>query len=425
MCGICGAISYPLNNVEINHVQSLMVLSTLRGFEGSGAITVASNRGKLNVNTVKTELSCAELAVDPDFDAILKSPKIIIAHARAPTKGGNEKEFIHPHRVKHITGVHNGTMFEVMGEKIGNDESDSLKVFQALADHSIEDFIKGSRGAYSLVWIDTKNGTLNFLRNDQRPMIWARVGGDHASCMFWASERSMLEYTLITRGNYLASAIKYIMPKPWEHVSFALDVKTGIFPKEVKQYENPTSIPAYTKFHGGKWYSKSEWEKHLERQANAADKTETKGESAIPLLSPPRNSPPYQHSTTTSRTSSTRMRVGTGTDTRNGPYDPRTLPKVEDILGGGKRDVMFQIAGGKMAETLVSRGACVICDEKPRILSCIEDGEEKLAAFPKIHPIRFGNTGFMQYICEDCIETKNPIALSVLGAAAHTSSTKH
>lgn len=432
MCGICGGMSYPLNMTEMNHIRSLMVLSTMRGFEGSGAITVRQPKGKVLVSTVKTELSCAELAVDPDFDAITVNPKIVVAHARAPTRGGNFEEFIHPHRVGHITGVHNGTMFEVMGKKIDNEESDSLEIFKALAEHSIEDFIKGSRGAYSLVWVDTKNGTLNFLRNDQRPMIWARVGGDHSSCMYWASEKSMLDYALVARGNYLSSAIKFISPKPWEHVSFSLDVKNGIFPKEVKQYENPTSTPAYTKFHGGKWMTQSDWDKELKRLADKADRTETRtsGESVIPLLPPPRTSAPYVHrnSTTTYPTSSTRPRVGTGTDTRDyGPRDPRRLPRAEEILGkrGGQDTSSFQIAGGKMAETLVQRGCCVICDEKPRVFSEIKDAAEVITMFPKIHPIRYGNSGFMQYICEDCVASKNPIALSVLGAAVHPSATQH
>lgn len=424
MCGICGGMSYPLNMNELNHIRTLMVMSSLRGFEGSGAITVKSVKSKIIVNTVKTVLSSAELAVDPDFDAITNNPKIVIAHARAPTKGGNEEEFIHPHSSGHITGVHNGTMFEIMGEKVSDNESDSKKIFEALNAHSIEDFIKESRGAYSLVWVDTKNGTLNFLRNDQRPIIWARVGGDDASCMFFASEKSMLDYALVTRGSYMQANIKYVMPKPWEHVSFSLDVKHGIFPKEVKQYENPTKVPSYSKFRGGKWYTDSDWEKELARQANTADRNETKGESAIPLLSPPSHH--HRPSTTNYQTSSATR--GTGMVTRNFPsVDPRTLPRAEEILGTGGRckNVPFQIAGGKMAETLVARGLCVICDEKPRIFSEIKDAQEQLTVFPKIHPIRYGNSGFFQYICEDCVESKNPIALSVLGAALPFSETQH
>lgn len=438
MCGICGGMSYPLNMAELGHVKTLMVLSSLRGYEGSGAISVREQKRKLYVPTVKSELSSAELAVDPDFEEIIHGSKIVIAHSRAPTRGGNEPDFVHPHRSGHITGVHNGTMFEIGGQRIDDKVSDSKKIFEFLSEHTVEDFIKSSRGAYSLVWVDTKLGTLNFLRNDQRPMIWARIcgGTDHASTMFWASEKSMLDYALVTRGQYVSASIKYIIPAPWEHISFPLDVKDGIFPKEVKKYENPTNTPAYVKFHGGKWLTKSEWEKELEKISNRQDKIERQGESEIPLLPPPRppfHAPSAMHSTTYGPRE---FRRGGHTGTNDWDRDARFLPKVDDILarrtgtGGDSNSVLpFPVreVGPKLAEQLVRRGGCVICEEKPRIFSEIKGGEtEEVTLTPKIHPIKFAkNAGFLQYICDDCVQSKNPLAITLLGAAALAGPTKH
>jgi hypothetical protein len=411
MCGISGGMSTTLSNWEIDHIRNLMLMSSFRGMDGSGAFIVRPNNKKLRIDIVKSELCAAELAYDPDFEDSLKSPKIVVAHARAPTRGSNDLAFVHPHRVKHITGVHNGTMYEVMDQKIDDKTSDSLAIFEAIADHGVEAFIKGSRGAYSLVWTDLLDGTLNFLRNDQRPMVFARIGSsDHASTMYFASERGMLEYVLSKRGNISDSSIKYVSPKPWEHVKFELGCKSGLFPKSLKQYDDPHKT-TYTSAYSH-WGAK-EWEEYLE---DATGKTETKtekGTSVIPLPGP-------QTSTTTSTTYLPPR--GTGErfidrfrERQAQNNDPRTLPKVEQLLAR-RNAPSAHFRDDNLNLRLIQSGSCVICDTRPAVQG---------VKIPKVYPIKFGDLGSAQYICDACVQAKNPLALSVLGASFQRSRELH
>jgi len=51
---------------------------------------------------------------------------------------------------------------------------------------------KSLDGAFSLVWHDTRNNTLNFARNDERPLCLAYAHG----IVYWASEELMLRWLL-------------------------------------------------------------------------------------------------------------------------------------------------------------------------------------------------------------------------------------
>ena len=394
-------MSTTLSQHEVGYVKGLMLMSCFRGMFGAGSIVVRPHQKKLYIEKCKTELCAAELAFDPEFvKHTSASPKIIATHARAPTKGGNGIEFVHPHRHDNITGVHNGTMFTVMKESISDKHSDSSAIFKAIQEHGVEEFIKNSRGAYALIWTDTKDSTLNFLRNDQRPLWFARVGhGDFANTMYWSSEKGMLEYVLTERGSISTNAITFIQPKPWLHIRFPLDVKAGCFPLTMKQYDDPHPVTyTYTKHN----YQSSVFDDYAEVIAEA-DRQDLPPEPPprvqVPAVRPAWTPPP-------------RMNV----------VNARSLPKVEDILsrrqqpqGGASDEARFPNNATELLG-LIRSGCCVICEDQPKITG---------NKVPKVFPIRFGSGSHYQYICDDCVVAQNPIALSVLGASVDIRATKH
>lgn len=397
MCGIAGGMSSTLNTGELNKIKGLMMMSCFRGMFGSGSMVVVPEKKVLRILTHKTELCAAELTCDEDFlFAINKSPKIVVSHARAPTKGNNELENVHPHRSKHITGVHNGTMHRVMDKVVGTEESDSAAVFAAIAEHGVSEFIKESRGAYSLVWLDAKEGSLNFLRNDQRPMVFASAGWqDNVQTMYWSSELGQLHYVLQREGSKLTD-FKFESPKPWQHIRFAMDVAHRILPLELKQYDDPIvkTTTGYTGYYGDGWdfgeYTDSQNVTPLaqriieNRQKNTHDfrRNDNRTQHRLPMVI------------------------------------NRPIPKVEDILSGRVRSSTFHPSDDARHKTLLRSGPCCLCDNTPSVVT-----REGTTIYPRVHEVKFG-VGFPQYICDDCVQAGNPIALGVLELDP-ISATKH
>jgi hypothetical protein len=402
-----------LSPQEQSYIKQLMLLSCLRGMDGSGAFVIRPHKNKLKIEVKKTEFSAAELAVDPEFDDMLRQPKIIVSHARAPTRGDAGLGFVHPHRVQNITGVHNGTMHTVMGKSIDQKASDSRAVFEAIQEFGVEEFIKNSRGAYSLVWADIADMTLNFLRNDQRPMFMARIGTNvktdqRAHTMYFASEMGMLKYVLHQRGTITEANTAWVSPKPWQHVKFKLDVSYGIAPVSLKEYEDPFKVGSYSNW--SKEYEDA-WSQYEQEIDKKQDMSGVQGvQSVIPL--------PDRTRETTSR--NTNYRGTTGHDVlrerlqHNGILaDSRFLPRVEEILSRrhgrhvNKPETFQRVNDDAPDELLIKTQSCVICDE----LVKLENGRA-----PKIHRVKFGDHAVPQFICDGCVQSKNPLAVTVLGS---------
>jgi len=197
VCGIVGAFGSWLLDSQKERFKELLTVSNLRGFQGAGAI-VTDN--KCNVEVFKTVHTGTHLAHDPDFNHRLyhkkppQSTSVLIGHTRWPTKGAVTLEATHPHSYDGFTGVHNGTIDSINGVHIGPNESDSFLLYKSFAENGVADTIKETRGAYCCVWIDEKERTLNFLRNDKRPMYFAEMAGGGET--FFASERGMLDFVL-------------------------------------------------------------------------------------------------------------------------------------------------------------------------------------------------------------------------------------
>lgn len=392
MCGIAGGMSSTLSQGELHKIKGLMMMSCFRGMFGSGSMVVTPGTGKhkhLQVLTHKTELCAAELTCDEDFlDNISRSPKIVVTHARAPTKGSNELQFVHPHRAKHITGVHNGTMHRVMDKLVGDNESDSAAIIAAISEHGVEQFIKESRGAYSLVWVDVKEGSLNFLRNDMRPMVFANIGFNDTSTMYWSSELGQLKFVLEREG--LKDA-RFESPKAFQHVKFPLGVQHKIVPMDIKQYSDPVVV-SYT------GWNRAEWEEY------------TDAENVTPLarrIQESRSSVPSIY----------RAPMG---GTHMGPRSVHSLPMVETILLRRSAPSAHFPSGatGETSRNLLRAGSCVVCDNTPVV---IQNGNTQI--YPIVHEVKFGS-GFKQYICDECVRNENPIALAVLDIPAK-SATRH
>lgn len=195
MCGLAGALSRYLSKFEVETFKSIMAVHTLRGPYGSGVCGVPQKE-RHPPHVVRNRGTAAALIFNPEnkFDEAYKgNHTLFMGHCRMPTSGSWDIEDTHPIIADHIIGVHNGTLGVVNGQKVEKTDLDSRLLFKSFASVGAEATLRASKGAYAIVWVDTKESTLNFARNENRP-LWFGSWDDEKSLstLYWGSEFGLL-----------------------------------------------------------------------------------------------------------------------------------------------------------------------------------------------------------------------------------------
>lgn len=263
MCGLSGAMSSSLSDGERDIFRDLFNISSLRGVEGCGVIVAQKEPNKaINVERIRSPHVSGVLAYSSELLAATKPPiNLLVGHARWPTKGGKDREALHPHRSNHICGVHNGTLHRVAGELVKDGESDSAKLYESIAKIGVKETIKNTDGAYALVWVDEQDQTINFLRNSQRTLHFTNIGWqNNISTVFWSSEREMLQ--LIMGRSYKGTNTWDTYLPVDKHFKYPLKVEHRIVPVEVTELKPaPKVYPVTTMgFRGRGYYDDLNWE---------------------------------------------------------------------------------------------------------------------------------------------------------------------
>jgi hypothetical protein len=192
MCGVVGAVSIDTLSFPVEGwFKNALYVDGLRGMDSTGIIKVTSQN---DVSIVKKALPPNEFldlkATDKFFSG---ANKVLVGHNRWATKGAVNHENAHPFVHEHITLVHNGSLFTHHSLKDGNKfVVDSEAICYSIAHDGAEETIKKLNGSFSLVWWDDQKKTLNFCRNDERPMYLSGTP-DEKTCVF-ASEPEIITW---------------------------------------------------------------------------------------------------------------------------------------------------------------------------------------------------------------------------------------
>ncbi len=227
MCGHVGMAGHFEHKDEMT-LKKLLIYDYFRGPDSTGLAALRHNG----------DIKIAKGAVNPLdlFDmqrykeaSGYSSARVFLGHNRAATKGGVNNINAHPFQFGNIVGAHNGTlsakthakMNTLAGEEFA---VDSMSIFAAIEKVGIESVIEAMKmpndqgkcdDAYALVWINTEEGTLNFIRNGERP-LWFAYQKDFKK-IFWSSEFQFIRAAVET------SAISYDMYKSeegWTYFQF-------------------------------------------------------------------------------------------------------------------------------------------------------------------------------------------------------------
>ena len=117
-----------------------------------------------------------------------------MGHNRAATRGTIIDENAHPFWVDDkIVLVHNGS-YKGCHKSLKDTQVDSEAIAHTIAEQkTLEAALKKINAAYVLVWYNTEEHTLNFVRNSERPLWFIE---SQAGALLWASEKETLYYTM-------------------------------------------------------------------------------------------------------------------------------------------------------------------------------------------------------------------------------------
>lgn len=305
MCGIWGAISGYLNESEIENFRTLGAISYPRGDDSTGVMWARRPDGSNNHNDLVYGFDKA--VADPwgylysknvrEMLAPSKNFRAMIGHCRSATIGEVIRDNAHPFRFSNIIGVHNGTIQGM--DKVNTNGTDSEEIFRRISTKGAKDtLVELKGGAYSLIWFDMQDNTLNIIRNDQRP-LWIMRNAS-STTFYIASERVFLDYIDI-RSN-----TNYEDPTSVEtNTLYQFNMRQIGAPKLVKDFvPTPSSVPFFSRQSAisdkPQWESSSPSEGQEEQKKEPATTREVNDRSSntnkvisLPPPKPDKQVPPF------------------------------------------------------------------------------------------------------------------------------------
>ena len=248
MCGIVGLIKPRRTSSRgVDKLfNELLFAGTFRGVDSTGVFTV-TDAYKEPVVFKKAvmapdflQLRSSQLAIDEFGDA---GSLAIIGHNRAATRGSVSSDNAHPFQHGDVTMVHNGTLISraTLPTPMHQLEVDSMSVAYNLDEEGVEATIKGLHGSFALVWHNAQDGSVNMIRNAERPLAVAALKeGGYAI----ASEKAMLRWILERNA---CEVSQWWEPKVGRLFSFRHNKKgsVSITDKALELYTPPTKTISY------------------------------------------------------------------------------------------------------------------------------------------------------------------------------------
>ena len=231
MCGLVGVAG----NITLTHkkaLKNLLLFDTTRGEHSTGLLSVFKAKKKKSFFLLLKAVGSPEKLYEKHPEFFDKgvydhkdNPFLLMGHNRWATQGAIDEEGAHPFLFDNLIGAHNGTvrqwsLKDFHGAK--KFDIDSQIIFSELSHSGDIKKVWGELdGAASLTWYNRKNGTMNFLRNDERPMQICFTPDRRT--MFWASEAWMLTIALAKAG------IKHLdIVSTEEDMHYEFTIKDGV-----------------------------------------------------------------------------------------------------------------------------------------------------------------------------------------------------
>ncbi len=268
MCGIVGFITEEVSKSALareKFMKDALIMDTLRGDDATGVFMVPHAWAKSVKQEDKMAFWLKNAVPGHEFVASqaynksigqMRDWRAVIGHNRAATRGKRDTASAHPFQEGPVTMVHNGTLTTTYGLpqdqwdlNKGRKEEDRVTVDSHVACHNLAlvpperagEIIGKLRGAFALVWHDSRDDSVNIVRNAQRPLHFAY--DKNSRSLYFMSEHEML-YAVTKRNNIALRPVFYPKPGIWMKWKAGTDVLKPET-QEVELYTQPESYGYY------------------------------------------------------------------------------------------------------------------------------------------------------------------------------------
>lgn len=192
MCGIVG-IAGEIGFKGEKAFRRLLELDTIRGPHSTGIFSVKTGK---DCHLFKQTGTPWDLYQYKGCEDIFKyTSNVLLGHNRWATKGKVNRANAHPFEFDNVAGVHNGTLRTVYQlDDHTKFDVDSENIYHHMNKHGVHDTLPKLNGAFALVWYDKVEETINFARNDERPLFYAF--SENMKTLVWASEPWMIDIAM-------------------------------------------------------------------------------------------------------------------------------------------------------------------------------------------------------------------------------------
>lgn len=255
MCGLVGIFG-DLNNDSKDAFENMLHIDQLRGDDATGVAVIHEGGVAIAKNTVIPTF----LFSDKRYIKAMEKKGIygLMGHNRYGTKGKNNYKNAHPHHHGDIVLCHNGTL--IWQEELPDHkqfENDSENIAHSINKIGIEETWKRIRGAAAIVYWDHAKKTLNFIRNDQRPLTFRR--SKDGKQLIWASEAWMM-WGCCTRNKIETEKDSWICSK---NVLYSFHWDGTELKEETKELKEWTWVASSSsrreRWHNGAWGGMEDW----------------------------------------------------------------------------------------------------------------------------------------------------------------------
>lgn len=202
MCGLVGIINREQTKLQsdklIKVFTQALYCDALRGVHGTGILAVSPDAKAIYY---KKALPSSDFIDLTKAKAIINGDnEFLCGHNRFATQGGHTSENAHPFYHGNVVMFHNGTLNSwkwMAKDKAFTVDSECLAYALSQAEDKGK-FLETVDGAFSLVWYDSLEKTINFARNKERPMFFGMVKDSNS--IIYASESGMISWLASRNG---------------------------------------------------------------------------------------------------------------------------------------------------------------------------------------------------------------------------------
>jgi hypothetical protein len=252
MCGIVGYITAEKGRAfksdylqKKGFIEQALIAGQLRGTDSTGVFAIPNGKWK-DIKVFKRAMNSSDFVDTGGFKDIAHNVDdygAVIGHNRKKTMGPNNNLSAHPFHCGNIIMVHNGTLDNHKSLPKGYDyEVDSEALCNSLDEWGVDKTLGFIRGAFTLVWYDTRDKKIHIVRNEERPLALG-YAKEH-NTVYMASEGSMLKW-LANRNGIELDRVAY--PKSGHLFSFDMTN-----PQEPEHREVALSKKSQRVYPGGK-----------------------------------------------------------------------------------------------------------------------------------------------------------------------------